>query len=67
MKKEITKDYFKNKDFKIEIPTIICNVCGSEILDTPINRNYNNKIKGKIYDATPTFTDKDYFLTPAKE
>jgi hypothetical protein len=39
MKKTINipKDYFKNVDFKIQVPTIIC-VCGKEILDTPTNR-----------------------------
>lgn len=33
----IPKDFFKNIDFKIEVPTFICS-CGDKVLDTPHNR-----------------------------
>lgn len=35
---KIPKDYFKDVDFKITLPTIKCKICGQDILDTPQNR-----------------------------
>jgi hypothetical protein len=35
---EIPKEFFKELDYKIELPTITCEICGEQILDTPSNR-----------------------------
>lgn len=34
----IPKDFFKELDFKLQVPTILCPICEEEILDTPTNR-----------------------------
>jgi len=34
---KVPKNFFKNLDYKITVPTIICS-CGEEVLDTLTNR-----------------------------
>jgi len=34
---KLPKGYFDKLDFKIEIPTITCKICGEKILATPSN------------------------------
>jgi len=38
---QIPKSFFKKLKCKIKLPTIKCNICGEEILDTPTNRMSN--------------------------
>lgn len=37
MEFKVPKNFFKNLDYKITVPTIICS-CGEEVLDTLTNR-----------------------------
>lgn len=37
---KITKDYFKDIDFHIKLPTFTCKICGETILDCPSNQKY---------------------------
>lgn len=39
---KVPKDFFKGLDFKVQVPTILCPICGEEILDTPTNRLLTN-------------------------
>ena len=35
---KIPKDFFRELNFKLQVPTILCPICGEEILDTLTNR-----------------------------